>query len=133
MSTRDSILAAFQTTLSALAGGRVYRSRLEQLPALPAIVIEPDREDAEESMLGVMDATLDVQISLYARGDTPDNAADALLASVHTAISANLSLGLGSDVQVMPRRRVSWDFDKFDEARVVIGYTVAYRTSFGGM
>ncbi len=133
MSTRDNILAAFQTTLSALASGRVYRSRLEQLPALPAIVIEPDREDAEESMLGVMDATLDVQISLYARGDTPDNAADALLSSVHSAISADLSLGLGSDVQVMPRRRVSWDFDRYDEARVVVGYTVAYRTTFGGM
>ena len=133
MSTRDSVLAAFQTTLSSLASGRVYRSRLEQLPAIPAIVITPDAEEAEEKLLGVMDAELTVTVAIYAKGDTPDNAADALLASVHSALCADLSLGLGSNVQILPRRRVGWEFDQYDEARLAVRYTVFYRTTFGGM
>ena len=133
MSARETILAAFQTALSGLASGRVYRSRMEQLPALPAIVITPDGEDAEEKLLGVMDAELTVNVSIYAKGDTPDSAADSLLSAVHAALSADLSLGLGSDVQIQPRRRVNWEFDQYDEARIAARYTVFYRTPFGGM
>jgi hypothetical protein len=133
MAIRENILAAFATTLGALASGRVYRSRMEQLPALPAIVIEPEAEEAAEQLIGVMDAELQVTVWIFAKGDTPDNAADSLLSSVHSALCADLTLGLGSDVQLLPRRRVSWDFDKYDEARVAVRYSVFYRTTFGGM
>lgn len=133
MATRENILAAFASTLGALAGGRVYRERKEQLPALPAIVITPADETAEERMLGVMDAELVVNVELYVRGDTPSTAADSLLSSVHSALCADLSLGLGADVQIQPRRTVRWDQDAYDEARIGVTYTVFYRTAFGGM
>lgn len=133
MSTRDNILAGFATALSALASGRVYRERKEQLPDVPAIVITPADETAEEKMLGVMDAELVVNVDLYVRGDTPSAAADSLLSSVHSALCADLSLGLGSDVQIQPSRRVRWEQDNYDEARVTVTYTVFFRTTFGGM
>ena len=133
MSTRETILAAFQTTLAALASGRVYRERKEQLPALPAIVISPADESAEERMLGVMDAELGVIVDFYLRGDTPSQTADALLLAAQAALCADLSLGLGSDVQIQPRRTVRWDQDAFDEAKISVTYTVFYRTAFGSM
>lgn len=133
MSTRENILAAVATALAGVASGRVYRERKEQLPALPAVVILPGEERAEEVMLGAMDADLDVAIEIYAKGDTPSAAADATLAAVHAALMADLSLGLGADVQIRPRHSVRWDYDQYDEARAVVVYTVAYRTTFGGM
>lgn len=134
MSTRDDILAAFVTTLTTagVASGRCYRSRREELPALPAVVVEPDSETAEEAMLGVMDAELLVSLSVYASGDTPDNAADATLAAAHAALMADLSLGI-ADAQILPRREVDWQFENFDNARVTARYSVAYRTTFGSM
>jgi hypothetical protein len=133
MSSRESILAATAAALSGLAGGRVYRERKEQLPAVPAIVITPAAEDAQEAVLGVMDAELQVRIEIYAKGDTPSAAADALLSSVHAALMADLSLGLGPEVQIQPRRAVHWDSENYDDVRVAVTYTIFYRTSFGGM
>jgi hypothetical protein len=133
VSTRENILAAFATTLGALASGRVYRERKEQLPAVPAIVITPANEEASEQLLGVMDAEISVNVELYVRGDTPSNAADSLLSSVQSALCADLSLGLGSDVQLLPRRTVRWEQDNYDEARITVTYSVFYRTTFGGM
>lgn len=133
MSVRETILAAFATTLGALASGRVYRERKEQLPDVPAIVITPGEEQAQEQLLGVMDAELQVNVEIYVRGDTPSTAADSLLSSVHSALSADLTLGLGTDVQILPRRTVRWDQDAYDEGKLTVTYSVFYRTSFGGM
>ncbi len=133
MSTRENILAAFATTLAGQASGRVYRERREQLPEVPAVIITPGNEAAEESFLGVMDAELRVNVEVYARGDTPSSAADTVLSGCHSALMASLSLGLGSDVQILPRREVRWDYETPDEVRVTATYTVFYRTTFGGM
>lgn len=134
MSTRDTILEAFRTTLvnAGVASGNCYRSRQEQLPALPAVVINPSRETAEEQFIGVMDAELDVDVEIYANGDTPDNAADATLAAAHAALMADLSLGV-ADAQIVPRRSVDWQFENYDNARVTARYTVRFRTTFGAM
>ena len=37
MTTRDTLLAAIASALSGVASGRVYRTRREQLPTLPAV------------------------------------------------------------------------------------------------
>lgn len=128
MSPRETLLAALQTTLSGLCAGRVYRSRKEQLPALPAIVIRPATEIDLGEMLGVTDATLTVAIAIYAQGDIPDQAADAVLADVLTALKTADPLGLGSDVQIKPARRIDWAFEAWDDAEVTLTIEISYRT-----
>ena len=74
MSARETILAALLTALSGLCSGHVYRSRKEQMPAIPAIVIRPEVEEDPGEMLGCSDLTLTVVIEIYARGEIPDQA-----------------------------------------------------------
>lgn len=133
MSTRETVLAAILTRLGALAGGRVYRSRLAQLPALPAIVVEPDGEDAAESVIGFIDHRLRVAVRVFARGDIPDGAADSTLMAAWAALSTPPDLGLGTDVQLMQAYTVRWDFDDDDLVRATLGIEVMYRTTLTAM
>ena len=133
MSSRETLLAAVATALAGVASGRVYRSRKEQLPTLPAVVILPASEDANEEVLGREDASLSVDLEVYAKGDTPDNAADATLAAVWAALRATPTLGLGTDVQLMPGRRINWDFEDYDHVRATLTVTYLYRTATGAM
>jgi hypothetical protein len=134
MSKRDDILAAVAAKLvtASVASGRIYRSRREQLGTLPAVIVEPDSETAEELVLGVTDAELRVAVRIFAEGDAPDSAADATLAAAHAALMADLSLGL-ADVQLSPRREIDWQFENFDHAQVTARYLIQYRTAFGSM
>lgn len=128
MSQRETILATLRTSLSGLCAGRVYRSRKEQLPALPAIVIRPDSEEDSGEMLGCTDATLSVAIAIYAQGDIPDQAADPVLADVLAALKTDATLGLGSDVQIKPERRIDWAFEAYGDAEVTLRLEISYRT-----
>ncbi len=129
MSLRESILSALQATLSSLCGGRVYRSRKEQLPSLPAIVIRPETEIDTGEMLTVVDLTLTVAIEIYARADIPDQAIDPLLADVLAALRADATLGLGSDVQIMPARRIDWDIQNYDDGAATLRFDIIYRNN----
>ena len=129
MSTRETILAAFATQLASVASGRVYRSRREQLPTLPAIIIEPDSSQASEIALGAMDHELTVSVSCYAKGDTPDNAADSTLLAAHNALIADRSLGLGNGVLLLPDFAADWSFEDYDHVRASHRYRVTYRTT----
>lgn len=134
MSTRETVLAAIATTLAGLAGGRVYRARRDQLPALPAIVVTPDAEEVAEAVLGVLDRRLRVAVSIFAEGPTPDAAADALLAAVWAALTADLQLGIGgTDVQLEPAHSISWEYAENDQVRATLFLAIAYRTPFGAM
>lgn len=127
MSARETLLAALQTTLSGLCSGRVYRSRKEQLPALPAIVIRPESEEGAGDLLGRQDATLLTAIDIYASGDIPDQTADPILAAVESALFAAPDLGLGPDVQIKPGRRIEWDIENFDDGRATLHIEIIYR------
>lgn len=133
MSTRETLLAALQTALSGLAGGRVYRSRKEQMPTLPAIVVRPESEEDPGDLLGVTDTVLTVAIEIYARGDIPDQAADVTLSAVYAAAIASPDLGLGSDVQILPGRSVTWEIENYDDAGVTLRLRILYRTAMGAM
>lgn len=133
MSTRETLLNALHVALAGCAGGRVYRSRKEQLPTVPAIVIRPESEEDNGEMLGVTDTILVVAIDIYARGDIPDKAADATLSAAYAAIIAARDLGLGSDVQLMPGRTVTWNVDGYDDADVTLTLRYLYRTALGAM
>ncbi len=133
MSTRESILAAMATALSGLASGRVYRTRQEQLSTLPAIVIEPLQDSATEYALGRADRRLTVQVSVFAKGDIPDSAADSTISSAWSALFAAPTLGLGDGVQLMPDHELSWNFDDYDYAQAVLRVTYLYTTPIGSM
>ncbi len=133
MSTRETLLAALHTSLSGLSGGRVYRSRKEQMPTLPAIVIRPESEEDTGEMLGVTDTVLTVAVEIYARGDIPDQAADATLSDVYAAVVATPDLGLGGDVQILPGRSVTWEIEDYDDAGVTLRLRILYRTALGAM
>jgi hypothetical protein len=128
MSARDNILVALRTALSGLCDGRVYRSRLDQLPVLPAIIITPESETDTGDMLGCTDATLTVAISIYARADIPDQAIDPILAAVLAALRTDSTLGLGSDVQIQPSRRIDWDIQNYDDGAATLHIDITYRT-----
>ncbi|QRM19557.1 DUF3168 domain-containing protein [Dechloromonas sp. TW-R-39-2] len=127
MSQREVVLAALKQALSGLCSGRVYRSRREQFPALPAIVIRPDADEDQGETLGYSDWNLTASIAIYATGETPDQAADSVLADVLGILKASPTLGLGSDVQVMPARRVDWAFENYDDAEVTLRIQIIYR------
>ena len=101
MSTRETILAAFATKLAGVAGGRVYRARREQIPTLPAIVIEQAGMQSDETVLGMTDHLLTVSVAVLATGETPDSAVDATLTAAHSAILADFTLGLGNEVNLL--------------------------------
>ena len=128
MSARDNILVALRAALSGLCDGRVYRSRLDQLPVLPAIIITPESETDTGEMLGCTDATLTVAISIYARADIPDQAIDPILAAVLAALRTDSTLGLGSDVQIQPSRRIDWDIQNYDDGAATLHIDITYRT-----
>jgi len=128
MSLRESILAALLATLSGLCSGHVYRSRKEQLPAIPAIVIRPESADDPGEMLGVADATLTVAIEIYAQGDIPDQASDPVLEAVLSALKDDPTLGLGTDVQIKPGRHIDWAIENYDDSGVTLHINISYRT-----
>ena len=129
MTTREDVLAAFATKLASVASGRVYRSRREQLPTLPAVIVEPDSARSEELALGAMDHELVVRVEVLAKGDTPDSAADATLLAAHTALIADRSLGLSNGIPLLPEFETDWNFDDYDYVRATHRYKVTYRTT----
>ena len=132
MSTRDTLLAAMATALASVASGRVYRTRREQLPTLPAIIVSPLSEEAAENVTGQLDRRLTVGVDVYAKGDTPDNAADSVLAAAWTALQGASSLNTAG-VQLEMAHDVAWDYEDYDNVRATLRVTLNYRTAVGAM
>jgi hypothetical protein len=128
MSTRENILAALHAQLSTLLPASVYRSRREQLPALPAIVIRPESDTDDGLMLGVRDSTLTVSIDIYADGEIPDQALDDLITDTLQALDADATLGLGADVQILPARQIEWSTENYDHGQAQLRINITYRT-----
>lgn len=133
MSKRESVLAAIATLLTDLADGRVYRSRREQLPALPCIVIEPESESTIEGPIGRINATLTVAISVFYQGEIPDQAGDTLISTVVQRIESSPGLGFSDgSVQAQIGTELSFDIENFDTGRAVIRARVDYVRPVGG-
>ena len=132
MSARDTLLAAMATALGSVAAGRVYRSRREQLPTLSAVILTPQAEEASEAVLGQLDRRLTVAVDIYAKGDTPDNAADTDLAAAWAALSGAAALNTAG-VQIEQAHDIAWDYDDYDYVRATLRVTITYRTAVGAM
>ncbi|MEI6032463.1 MAG: hypothetical protein WCQ20_15065 [Synechococcaceae cyanobacterium ELA739] len=134
-SKREQIIAALATTLAGTTGvsTRIYRSRLEafQRNEAPALVIEPGQDQATIPAVSTryIDWTLQVMIAVASRGDIPDQAADPTIASIHSKVMADRTLG-GLVLDVYPQSVVP-NFEKADAtaAWTVCTYQVRYRTS----
>lgn len=136
MSTRETILAAVQsvllaaTAVTALVGTRIYRTRREQITAVPALQIEQDGVEAEQMVLGYTDHTMDIVITAFGEGDTPDSAPDAALSAAHAALMADPTLGQSNGVQILPNYRADPpNVDGIDFATIAHRYQVFYRTA----
>ncbi len=131
---REQVLAAITTALAGTVGvgTRIYRSRVEPLARQesPAIVVEPVSDTAEQNTsLPTLDWSLLVRIAVIVRGMVPDQLADPIVASAHSKIMADLTLG-GVAIDVQPQS-VSFDLVEADQPAGVIAldYLVRYRSS----
>jgi len=134
-SKREQIIAAITSALAGTSGvgTRIYRSRLEafQRNEAPALVVEPGQDQAVIPAVSTryIDWTLQVMIAVASRGDIPDQAADPTIASIHSKVMADRTMG-GLVLDIYPQSVVP-NFEKGDAAAAwtVCTYQVRYRTS----
>ena len=132
---REQILAAIATTLEGTAdvGTRIYRSRVEAFARneAPALVIEPGTDSAAEEQVSTckIDWRLPVLIAVYTRGPIPDQLADPIIASIHSQLMADRTLG-GLVMDIWPGT-VDPQMEKADQPALwtVLTYSVRYRSS----
>lgn len=133
-SKREQILSALHTKISAITSigsQNVFRSRQIALSReeLPACLIEPVQDVANNSMIPFIDWTLLVKITLIVRGGIMDQVADPMINAIHAAIMDDQSLGgLTMDAQTQAH---NFDFYDNDNGMAVIAltYNFIYRTS----
>ena len=131
---REQVLTAIRTALTGTAGvgSRIYRSRVEPLARAesPAIVVEPVTDTAvQNTALPTLDWSLTVRVAIIVRGNVPDQLADPIVASAHSKIMADLTLG-GYAIDVQPQS-ASFELLEADQPAGVISldYLIRYRTS----
>ena len=133
-SKREQIMAAIKTALTNTTGvgTRIYRSRVEAFNRneAPALVIEPGTDTAATEPVSTckIDWTLTVLVAVHTRGGIPDQTADPIIASVHSKLMADRTLG-GLIMDIWPIS-VDPQFDKADAAScwTVCSYQVRYRS-----
>ena len=135
---REQILDQIKTVLTSTAGvsSRVYRSRVVPLSRgeSPALVIEPVSDNSQENLsLPKLDWSLNVRVAVIVRGDVPDEVADPIVESLHSKITADLTLGgYAIDVQ-----SVGVDFALMDADQpagvISCNYLVRYRTELNDL
>lgn len=135
---REVILAQVRAQLTGTTGvgTRIYRSRVTAVPReeSPAIIIEPLRDDPQLiTHLATIDWTLNVRVTVIARGPIPDQSADQVVASLHSKLMTDTTLG-GCAIDIMPGP-TKWIFADADGAAVEIqcDYRVMYRTSLSDL
>ena len=136
-SKREQILAAITTLLSPVVGvsGRVYRSQSDPNPRelAPFLTIEWSSEQSMPDTVQLLGRSLNVDISVYTRGDAPDTLADPIMVDVHQRLTADPSLGgLAMDIQLDGASNEILAAD-FPAAKVTHTYVVKYRHSYGNM
>ena len=136
-SKREQILAAITTKLAAVSGisGRVYRSQADPNPRelAPFITVEWSSEQSMPDAVQLLGRSLNVDVSVYTRGDVPDSLADPIMVDAHQRLVADPSLGgLAIDIQLDDASNEVIAAD-FPAAKVTHTYVVKYRHSYGNM
>jgi hypothetical protein len=130
---REQILDQIKTVLTSTAGvsSRVYRSRVVPLSRgeSPALVIEPVSDNAQSILtLPKIEWSLQVRVSVIVRGDVPDEVADPIVESLHSKITADLTLnGHAIDVETQGVDFMMMDADQ-PSGVISCNYLIRYRT-----
>lgn len=131
---RETILAAIRTQLTGTTGvgNRIWRTRVEPIPReeSPAIVVEPLNDQAAlQTHLATINWTMTVRATVIVRGVMPDHLADPIVASLHSKLMADPTVG-GYAIDILPLS-VNFVFAEADGAagEIQCDYRVTYRTS----
>jgi len=131
---RETILAAIRTALTGTTGvgTRIYRSRVEAFARseCPALVVEPINDEASiDTSLPTYTWRLTVRVAVIVRGAVPDQLADPIVQSLHSRLTADLTLG-GYAMDIQPIN-VSFELVESDQPTGVVmcDYRVLYRTT----
>jgi hypothetical protein len=132
MSTkRELIMAALKTKLDTISGLPCFRSRVYPFKnnKIPAVVIEPVKEGADNSTISKLDWDLIFTATLFVKGETPDSVGDAYMSSIHSKIMEDRSLG-DLCMDIVPYG-TEYDFQNGDQVLGVItmSYRLTYRTN----
>lgn len=132
MSTkREQILSAITLKLESITGLTVERSRTTPLgrTKLPAAIIEPVIDTSDNSTVPYIDWTHVFQVTLFVKGDVPDQIADPSLQSVYEKIMEDQGLGgLTMDIQPVSIENNIMEGDGANGI-VILKFRVTYRTS----
>lgn len=130
---RDQMLDAIQAALldATDAKDRVYRTRRVTTvkDSEPAILVLPYKEDTDHEQRGTYTTRrFEARISVFARGEVADQAADLVCADAHAAIMADETLG-GLALRCAPLE-TTWRFsdDDMDAVEVDCRYMITYTT-----
>lgn len=135
---RETILAAVRTALTGTTGvgSRIYRSRVEPISRAesPALVVEPINDTASiDTSLPTLTWRMTVRVTVIVRGPIPDQQADPTIESLHSKITADLTLG-GYAMDVQP---ISVNFNLAEAdgpaGEIQCDYRVVYRTTFANL
>jgi hypothetical protein len=132
---RESILSAIVAALAGTTGvgTRIYRSRTEPFARgeSPALVVEPINDEASiDTSLPTLTWRLGVRVMVIVRGNVPDQLADPIVQSLHSKLTADLTLG-GYAMDIQPIN-VNWELVESDQPTGVVmcDYRVLYRTTY---
>jgi len=135
---RENILAAIRTALTDTVGvgTRIYRTRVDPVARAesPAIIVQPIRDVCvQNTSLPKLDWTMTVRITVIERADIPDQAADDTVASLHSKVMNDLTLG-GYAHDVVPVR-TEFEFIEADKPSGLISceFEVRYRTQLSDL
>ncbi|MFN5780324.1 MAG: hypothetical protein ACK44O_12775, partial [Novosphingobium sp.] len=82
----------------------------------------PGQDAAQVVNLCKLNWTLDVLISVYARGEEPDKLADPTIVSVHSLLMADRTIGgLAYDHPVVGKAKLTYEHEKVDFVNRVLG------------
>lgn len=98
---RELIVQAVAAAVNGAGGATAHRSRDDALQTgeLPAIVVNWTSEQPYDLSQAFSDKRLEVTVSVFAAGATPDTTLDAVIQAAHAAIFTNTTLaGLVMDV-----------------------------------
>lgn len=136
-SKREQIVLAIMARLATVAGvdGRVFRSQADPNPReiAPYIAVQWTSEQAAPETVPQLERTLNVDVTVYTRGDVPDALADPIMVSAHGLIMQDTSLGgLAIDMRLEDASAEIIAAD-FPAAKVTHSYAVKFRHSYGDM
>ncbi len=129
MSLRATILQAIESALSAATGAPIYRTRRDPIPEekLPVIVIEPDREPNTQQVIGRVDASLTVAVSVLFTGAVTDPQNDVLVSQIQQLLESGISAGTPDDgVLIGPDHDIEFTDDSIDLGRATFRVAASY-------